>query len=172
MVGLAVAGDVILCGMSQPPEMEARVAALEAQVRDLAQRVRRSEQNAAAARVLAGGADRDVSEYRTEMRQFRQQHTAEVREFRQQNSQVLNAMRRDVTTLREEMNERFARLDEQFARVDGGFADMRGQLDVAAAGLQQISGMLSELMSQGDTDDGEPDAGSDGPGSEQQRGDG
>jgi uncharacterized small protein (DUF1192 family) len=41
--------------MAQPENLEARVAALETEVRRLGERVRRSEQDAAAARVLAGG---------------------------------------------------------------------------------------------------------------------
>ena len=41
--------------MTQPPDLEARVTALGARVSELDGRVRRSEQDAAAARVLAGG---------------------------------------------------------------------------------------------------------------------
>jgi DNA-binding ferritin-like protein len=109
--------------VSQPPDLEARVTALEAQVRELAERVRHSEQDAAAARVLAGGADRDVADMR-----------GEVREFREQNTRVLNAMREDLTDLR--------------SRVDDGFAEMRGKLDGTAAGLQQINGLLTTLIAQ------------------------
>ena len=99
------------------------MTALEAQVRELAERVRHSEQDAAAARVLAGGADRDVADMR-----------GEVREFREQNTRVLNAMREDLTDLR--------------SRVDDGFAEMRGKLDGTAAGLQQINGLLTTLIAQ------------------------
>ncbi len=70
----------------EPDSLDARVAALESQVRDLAERVRASEQDAAAARVLAGAADRDVSEFRDELRDFRR---ATVSSF--------NAMREDFT---------------------------------------------------------------------------
>jgi hypothetical protein len=71
------------------PTIEARVSALETEVRELKGRVTRSEQDAAAARVLAGGADRDVTEMRTEIREFRQATTASF-----------NAMREDFTDLR------------------------------------------------------------------------
>jgi chromosome segregation ATPase len=114
--------------MSQPPDLEARVTALETEVRDLAERVRHSQQDAAAARVLAGGADRDVSEMRRE-----------TREFREQNTRVLNAMREDLADLR-------SHVDERFARVDGGFAEIRARLDAAAAGQQQIASMLTTLI--------------------------
>lgn len=125
--------------VTQPPDLEARVTALEAQVRELAERVRHSGQDAAAARVLAGGADRDVVEIR-----------GEIREFREQNSRVLNAMREDLIDLRSRVDYGFARVDERFARVDDGFAEMRGKLDGTAAGLQQIAGLLTTLIAQRD----------------------
>ncbi len=137
--------------MAQPRDLEERVSALETQVHELAERVRHSEQDAAAARVLAGGADRDVAEIRRE-----------IREFREQNTRVLNAMREDLVDLRSavdqgfarvdekfsRIDENFARVDESFARVDNGFAEMRGRLDGAAAGQQQIASMLSTLIEQ------------------------
>ena len=113
------------------------MTALEAQVRDLAERVRHSQQDAAAARVLAGGADRDVAEMR-----------GDIREFREQNTRVLNAMRQDLTDLRSRVDDGFARVDERFARVDNGFAEMRGKLDGTSAGLQQIVGLLTTLIAQ------------------------
>lgn len=132
--------------MTQPDDLEARVTALETQGRDLTERVRGSEQDAAAARVLAGGADRDVAEIRRE-----------VREFRGQNTRVLNAMREDLNDLRQEMrggfaqvDRRFAEIDGRFAEVDRGFAEMRGKLDGAAAGQQQIVGLLNRLIAQQD----------------------
>jgi uncharacterized protein YceH (UPF0502 family) len=110
--------------MAQPPELEARVAALESQVAELAQRVHRSEQDAAAARVLAGGADRDVEQIRGEIRDFKQATTASF-----------NAMREDIGDLRGQMN-------EGFAEMDRGFAEVRGRLDATAAGLEQIVRLL------------------------------
>jgi uncharacterized protein YceH (UPF0502 family) len=116
--------------MPQPSDLETRVAALETQVAALTERVRRSEQDAAAARVLAGGADRDVSELR-----------GEIREFRDQNNRVLNAMRDDLCDLR-------SRMDTLEQKVDRGFTEMRGKLDATAAGLDLITGMLTTLIEQ------------------------
>jgi chromosome segregation ATPase len=115
----------MLATVAQPPDLEARVTALEAEVSELKQRVRHSLQDAAAARVLAGGADRDV----TEMRE-------DIRGFREHNTRVLNAMREDLTDLR--------------SRVEDGFTEMRGKFDAAAAGQQQIASMLSTLIAQQD----------------------
>src|SRR2546425_991164 len=65
-----------LLNMAEPSgDLEARVTALEARVGELADRVQHNEQDAAAARVLAGGADRDVDQVRGEIRDFRQATT-------------------------------------------------------------------------------------------------
>ena len=110
--------------MTEPSgDLEARVAALEARVGELAQRVQHSEQDAAAARVLAGGADRDVDQIRGEIRDFRQATTASF-----------NAMRDDLGDLRTEMR--------------GGFTEVRGRMDATAAGLDQITGLLNTLIGQ------------------------
>jgi hypothetical protein len=112
----------------EPDGLEARVEALETHVQELDRRVRASEHDAAAARVLAGAADRDVTEFRGELRDFRQ---ATVASF--------NAMRENMIDLRTEMNERFE-------RVDNGFVDVRGKLDATAAGQQQIVDILQRLI--------------------------
>lgn len=91
----------------------------------MAERVRHSEQDAAAARVLAGGADRDVTEIR-----------GEIRDFRQATTSSFNAMRDDLTDLRQQ--------------VDTGFTEIRGKLDAAAAGQQQIVNLLNTLIGPGD----------------------
>ncbi len=113
--------------MAQPSDLEARVAALETHVRELqemAGRVRASEQDAAAARVLAGGADRDVAQIRDEIRDLRRATTASF-----------NAMREDLDDLR--------------TTVGNGFTEMRGKFDAAAAGQQQIAALLDTLIQQG-----------------------
>jgi hypothetical protein len=97
------------------------VAALETQVNQLTQQVQHSTQDAAAARVLAGGADRDVDQIRGEIRDFRQATTASF-----------NALREDMTDLRD--------------RVDTGFTQIRGTLDATATGQQQIVDLLTTLI--------------------------
>jgi len=113
-------------------DLEGRVSALERDLHQVRQDMNHVRQDAAAARILAGGADRDVTEIRTEIRDFRQATTASF-----------NAMREDLTDLRQEMNSRFA-------QVDNGFIEMRGKLDATAAGQQQIVTLLNTLISQQD----------------------
>jgi outer membrane murein-binding lipoprotein Lpp len=122
--------------------LEARVTALESQVHDLTERVRVSEQDAAAARVLAGAADRDVSEFRDELRDFRR---ATVTSF--------NAMREDFTTMRADMGSMRQDIDSMreymYAMredMDNGFIEMRGKFDATAAGQQQIVELLQGLI--------------------------
>lgn len=114
--------------------MEQRVTALESRVTDLTGQVQRTAHDAAAARVLAGGADRDVEQVRGEIRDFRRATTASF-----------NALRQDMV-------DGFARVDERFARVenhvDTGFAEMRGKFDAAAAGHDHIVGLLTTMMRQ------------------------
>jgi hypothetical protein len=108
--------------MTEPSRsLEARVAALETHVSQLTQQVQRSAQDAAAARVLAGGADRDVDQIR-----------GEIRDFRQATTTSFNALREDMTDLR--------------GHVDTGFTEMRGKLDATAAGQQQIVDLLTTLI--------------------------
>jgi hypothetical protein len=102
-------------------DLESRVTALEEQVRNLTGRVQSSEQDAAAARVLAGAADRDVSEFRGELRDFRQATTASF-----------NALRQDFVDLR--------------THVDNGFIEMRGKFEVMAAGQHRIVDLLQTII--------------------------
>ncbi|BBY80142.1 hypothetical protein H7I53_00265 [Mycolicibacterium pulveris] len=101
-------------------DLESRVSALEEQVQGLTGRVRATEHDAAAARVLAGAADRDVTEFREE-----------IRDFRRATAASFNAMRQDFVDLR--------------THVDNGFMEIRGKFDVMAAGQQQIVDLLQRI---------------------------
>ena len=124
----------------------ARVTALETQVRELTEQVRHSAQDARAARVLAGGADRDVTEIRTEIRDFRQATTSSFNAMRED----FTDLRKDFTDLRIEVNDLRTEMNNRFAKVDNGFAEMRGKFDAAAAGQQQIVSLLHTLIGQQD----------------------
>ncbi len=59
---------------------------------------------------------------------------SEISEFRQAAIASFNAMRSDLADLRTEMRT--------------GFTEVRGQLDGASAGLEQITGLLNTLIAQ------------------------
>ena len=112
-------------------DIERRVGALEGTVQDLTLRVRRSEQDAAAARVLAGGADRDVGELRGETRELRTEMRAGFADVRAE-------MRAEFADVRAEMHAEFA---DVRAEMHAEFADVRAEMhaefaDVRAAAAE------------------------------------
>lgn len=116
-------------------DLEGRVNALETTVEQINRRLRAAEQDAAAARVLAGAADRDVTEIR-----------AEIRDFRNATTSSFNALRHDFVDFREHVDRRFEEVSQGFEQVDRGFAEMRGKLDGTAAGQQRIAEMIQTLI--------------------------
>ncbi|GAA5111990.1 hypothetical protein [Pseudonocardia adelaidensis] len=117
-------------------ELEARVSRLEGEVARLKDGVSVSRADAAAARVLAGGADRDVSEMKTLLRA----HT-----------QTLNALRetqieqgRKLTAL----DAKAVQMDVKFVQMDAKFNQMDGKVDQMDAKVDQALGMLSTGMAQ------------------------
>lgn len=123
----------------EPGNLESRVTTLENQVRNLTGRVLASEQDAAAARVLAGAADRDVGSLGVELRDFRSDTAANFKALRTSTTASFNAIREDFVDLRDDMNRRFG-------DVDRGFTEMRGRFDATAAGQQQIVDMLQSII--------------------------
>lgn len=119
----------------EPDGLEPRVEALESEVRHLRDRVRAGEQDSAAARVLAGAADRDVADF-----------GAELRDFRRGTIASFNALREDMTDLRSEVTDLRRHVDSGFAGVNDGFAQMRGLLDTTAAGQQELAVLLQQLI--------------------------
>lgn len=133
----------------EPENLEERVSALEGQVDDLRRRVRASEQDAQAARVLAGAADRDVADLGGEVRGLRGEVTGlrgEVRENHRQFTDFRKAAMSSFNALRADMNDGFTRIDDEFRKVNNGFAEMRAKFDLAAAGQQRIVGLIQGLI--------------------------
>ncbi len=137
-----MSADTTTLTFMDPGNLESRVTALEQQMRDLTGRVQASEHDAAAARVLAGAADRDVSEFRNELREFRQPTAASFNALREDFVDLrsdFGTLRSDFGTLRSD----FSALSEY---VDRGFTEMRGKFDAAAARQQQIVDLLQTII--------------------------
>jgi len=79
--------------------------------------------------------DRDVNELRDELRDFRR---ATVTSF--------NAMREDMVSMRQDVDSMRAYMNAMREDMDNGFIEMRGKFDAAAAGQQQIVGLLDRLI--------------------------
>jgi hypothetical protein len=107
--------------MAQPPDFEARLAALEVRVEEVAA-------DAAAARNLAAARDRDLADLGLKV---------------DANRSVINAVGEQTASRFDRLEEKFGRLEQ---KVDTGFAEMRGSLDQAAAGQRQIAQLLTTLV--------------------------
>lgn len=123
-------------------DLEARVAALESQLRQLTDVVRQTQQDAAAARVLAGAADRDVSELVVKVDANRQAINA----LGEQTRARFDVLEAKVDALETKVDAGFTKVDAGFAQVDAGFAEVRGRLDATAAGQETIAGLLTRLI--------------------------
>jgi hypothetical protein len=135
--------------MSEPDELGERVTRLEGEVA-------LARQDAAAARVLAGGADRDVAAMQSELRA----HTRSLNALRQTQVEQGHEMREGFAEMREdfarvdaEMREDFARVDadmrEGFARVD---AEARRSFAVLSQGQARITELLTMHLGEGESE--------------------
>jgi hypothetical protein len=118
--------------MTQPSDLEARVAALEARIEEVAA-------DAAAARHLAAARDRDLADLGVKV----DAHRSAINALSEQTAARFTRLEQDVRS-------GFAEVHNRFAGVDNGFAEMRGKLDQAAAGQQQIVELLNTLIDQQD----------------------
>lgn len=105
-------------------ELEARLEALESQVQSI-------RQDAAAARVLAGGADRDVSAFGAK----------------------LDANKSLLEALRETQVEQDKKLDAHDKRFDGLEGEMRAGFSTLVTGQAQITALLKTLIDPAETDE-------------------
>jgi isocitrate lyase len=123
-------------------DIEARVRRPEDEVGRLKDGVIVSRADAAAARVLAGGADRDVSDVRTELRAYRQALNA-LRETQleqgQQIAELRAELRSDVGGLRSEMHAEIGSLRSEMQR---GFG-------MVHTGMAQIVALLRDAPDPG-----------------------
>ena len=127
--------------MSEPPDTEHRLNALEARVEEVAAQAAAARQDAAAARHLAAAHDRDLPDLGVKV---------------DANRRAINALGVQTAARFDRVDGRFARVDERFDRLEDemrggfaetgrGFAEMRGRLDGAAAGYQHIVELLDTL---------------------------
>src|SRR5690349_10542217 len=120
--------------MPESEDIEARVAALEVRVEEVAA-------DAAAARHLAAARDRDIADLALKV---------------DANRAAINALGLQTRAGFDRVDERFARVDERFAqvdarfaqleaKVDNGFAAMRHGFDQTAAGFARIAELIQRI---------------------------
>ncbi|HET6709680.1 hypothetical protein [Amycolatopsis sp.] len=99
-------------GMASLEDLETRVTALEKQMQN-------TRQDAAAARVLAGTADRDVSEFKQTLNGHTQVLNA-LRETQIEDHRDIAALKNEIGSLRADMNSGFTKVNigmEQMSRL-------------------------------------------------------
>jgi chromosome segregation ATPase len=107
---------------------ETRIRVLEEKIEDLRGQIARARSDAAAARVLAGGADKDVADMRAELRA----HT-----------KALNALRETQIEQGQEISDLRTEMRVGFAKVDAGFAEMHSKFSILHDGIERITRLLT-----------------------------
>ncbi|MDX3193035.1 hypothetical protein PV458_31905 [Streptomyces sp. MN03-5084-2B] len=110
--------------MASLEDLEARVTALEEQVQQ-------SRHDAAAARILAGTADRDVSEFKQTLNGHTKVLNA-MRETQIEHGQDISGLKTDVTGLKTEVADLRAEMQSGFTKVN--------------IGMEQVSRLLQQVI--------------------------
>jgi chromosome segregation ATPase len=137
-----------LDSVTDPDDLPERVARLEREVP-------KARADAAAARFLAGCADRDVSELKAELQShkkvleaLRETQLEQGQEFRARLTNVENEMHESFAEMHEsfaEMHEGFAEVHGGFAEVHGGFAEMREGFAEMRHGFSMMDTRMAEV---------------------------
>ncbi len=137
-VSLAGAGDASYDGAVTAPgdDVERRVARLERDVARLREELTVTSSDAGAARALAAGADRDVSEVRAELRA----HTSALNALRQTQLKHGEALDR--------LPESFQHLEGSFQHLEGSFQHLRESFHQQAAETSRGFAMVRSGMAQ------------------------
>jgi len=148
-------------------DAETRFTRLESDVAELREQVTLARSDAAAARLLASGADRDVSEVRAELRAhtrglnaLRETQLEQGRaiadlqhgmsELRQELHQEIGGLRQElhqeIGGLRQELHQEIGGLGQELHQEIGGLRqEMQGGFATMAAGMAQITTLLTEI---------------------------
>jgi hypothetical protein len=118
--------------MGSPADFEARLAAVEARLEEVAA-------DAAAARHLAAARDRDLADLTVTVDANR----SAINALGVQTAARFDGLEAKVDTGFAEMRAQFDQIDSKFDMVDTGFAEMRAKFDQTAAGMQQIVELLT-----------------------------
>ena len=114
--------------MTDPGDVERRISALEAEVSRIQGELDRARQDAAAARVLATGADRDVSDVRSQLRAQRGLLQA-LRDTQVEHGDRLDRLERRMTAV----ELRLGALEDRIAGMD---ARLTGRIDSLETGMR------------------------------------
>ncbi|MDS0137999.1 MULTISPECIES: hypothetical protein [unclassified Amycolatopsis] len=117
--------------MASLEDLEARVTALEEQVQY-------TRQDAAAARILAGTADRDVSEFKQTLNGHTKVLNA-IRETQIEHGQDISGLKTDVTGLKTDVTDLKTDVTDLRAEMRSGFTKIN-------VGMEQMSRLLQQVI--------------------------
>ncbi len=117
--------DSRITSVPDSDDIETRLASVERDVARLREQVALANSDAAAARLLAAGADRDVSEVRAELRAHTQGLNA-LRETQLEQGREITSLRQDVAEQGREMREGFATLATGMAQITALLTNITG----------------------------------------------
>jgi tetrahydromethanopterin S-methyltransferase subunit G len=126
--------------MGSPADFEARLAAVESRLEEVAA-------DAAAARHLAAARDRDLADLTVKVDATRSTINGlgvQTAARFDQVDQRFDRLENKVDTGFAEMRAKFDQIDTKFDMVDAGFMEMRAKFDQTAAGMQQIVELLTD----------------------------
>jgi tetrahydromethanopterin S-methyltransferase subunit G len=130
--------------MTQPSDLEGRVARLELRLEEVAA-------DAAAARHLAAARDRDLADLGVKVDANRSVISALGEQTRARFDQI-DARFDEVDGRFDQVDGRFDQIDARFdrleQRVDNGFAEIRGKFDATSSGLEHITRLLDTLIAE------------------------
>ena len=124
--------------MTDPGDVERRISALEAEVSRIRGDLDRAREHTAAARTLAVGADRDVSEVRSQLRAQRGLLQA-LRDTQVEHGDRLDRLERRMTAV----ELRLGTLEDRIAGMDARLTGRLDELDARLTG--RIGSLQSEL---------------------------
>jgi chromosome segregation ATPase len=122
--------------MTDPGDLERRVSALEHEVAYLKGELDRARENTQAVRVFAGGADRDVSDVRSELRAQRQLLQA-LRETQVEHGARLDRLESRMDRLELRMNALEDRMTGLDTRLTGRMDGLANRMDSLAAEMRE-----------------------------------
>ena len=126
--------------MPDPGDLERRVSALEQDVTRIQGELDRAREDTAAARTLAGGADRDVSDVRSQLRVQRTLLQA-LRDTQVEHGDRLERLERRMTAV----ELRLTALEDRIAGMD---ARLTGRLDALTGRVDGLTGRVDALQTE------------------------
>jgi chromosome segregation ATPase len=137
---------------AEEPSLESRLSAVEEDLARVRYQANLAAADAAAARILAAGADHDVSEVRAELRAHTRALSA-LRESQRAMQQELVAHRTEFAAVRSEMASGFRTVDARLQTVDARLETVDARLETVDARLETVDGQLQTVDAQLETVD-------------------